>query len=53
MTLRYGDSGWTVSFIAPSIMRGMGDVENSMNSGSLEEALSHIKEMFEKKGPKS
>jgi hypothetical protein len=55
MTLRYGDSGWTVSFVAPSIMRGMGDVDNrySMNSGTLEEALSHIEEMFEEKRPKS
>lgn len=53
MTIRHGESGWTVSFVAPSIRKGMGDVDKrySMNAGTLEEALAHVERIFVKKGP--
>jgi hypothetical protein len=52
MTIRYDQAGWTVSFVAPSIRKGMGDVDNrySMSSGFIEDAVAHIKKIFEKKG---
>lgn len=53
MTVRYDESGWTVSFVAPSIRKGMGDVDSrySMKAGTLKEAVAHVERVFEEKGP--
>lgn len=53
ITIRYGESGWTVSFVAPSIRKGMGDVDSrySMKAGTLEEAITHIEGVLKEKGP--
>jgi hypothetical protein len=55
VTIRYDDSGWTVSFVAPSIRKGMGDVDSrySMKAGTLEEAITHVERVLERKGPDS
>lgn len=53
MTIRWNKEGWTVTFVSPSVRRGIGDVDGrySMDAGTLDEAIQHVEEMLHKKSP--